>query len=46
MEFLITKRYMYINIRMNKRYKIKINTAFFFLKKYLASSDRKQMHYT
>ena len=27
-KFLITTRYMYIIIRMNKRYKIKINTAF------------------
>ena len=27
-KFLTTKRYMYINIRMNKSYKIKINTAF------------------
>ena len=36
---------MYINIRMNKRYKAKIDTAFS-EKKYPASSDRKQMHYT
>ena len=41
----VKKRCMYINMRMNKWYTIKINTAFS-KKIYLASSDRKQMHYT
>ena len=44
---LDNKALMYINIRMNKWSKIdkiEINTAFS-KKKYLASSDRKQMHY-
>ena len=35
---------MYINIRMNKEYKIKTNTAFSI--KYHASSDIKQTLYT
>ena len=36
---------MYIIIRMNKWYKIEITTAFS-KRKYLASSDRKQTHYS
>ena len=38
-ESWIVKRYLYMNIRMNKLYKIKINTVFLKKKNYHASSD-------